>query len=135
MGPRPPIHNSRMTLLVRYDAARKAVCSVNTSAVTKKTARILALRSRHRLAELPPWLPVGSCLAHDLERCPSLRSGRLIDSMLPLRERGRNIPSLYIWAAAGGIGALRRGFNSPAVIQMVEVFTKAITGSNYFWLG
>ena len=29
--------------------------------------RILALRSKHRLSELLPRLPVGSCLTHDLE--------------------------------------------------------------------
>ena len=65
---------------------------------------------------------------------PSLRAGRLIDSMLPLRKRVEAFRPLYIyiWAAAGGIWALRREFQSPVVIQVFEMFTKAITESNYF---
>ncbi|HYY72288.1 MAG TPA: hypothetical protein VE778_01720 [Candidatus Bathyarchaeia archaeon] len=34
-----------------------------------KTARILALRSKHRPAELPPELAVRSCLTDALEGC------------------------------------------------------------------
>ena len=39
---------------------------MNTSATITKTARILALPSKHRPAEFPVRLRVGSCLAHDL---------------------------------------------------------------------
>ena len=44
-------------------------CCLSTSSTITKTARTLALRSKHRPAELPPRLPVGSCLIHDLEGC------------------------------------------------------------------
>jgi hypothetical protein len=100
-----------------------------------KTARILALRSKHRLAELPPRIPVGSCLTHGLEVCTI---ARLIDSTLrgPARSE-HSILYLYIGVAAGGLWALRGGFfvQVSVVIQMCEAFTKAINGTNYFWHG
>ena len=99
-----------------------------------KTARILALRSKHRLAELPPRLPVGSCLTHDLEGCTIATIGLPDLIQVALRKLGRSIPSfIYVLLPQGSVrSAEDSSFKSPAVIQMFEMFHQGNNVINQF---
>lgn len=112
------------------DFSRFDIMGVVLLTCTMKTARILALRRKHRLAELPPRLPIGSCLTHDLEGCTIATIGRLNRFNVALRKQGRSIPSLYIYGLLPQ-GSVRSAggflFKSPVVIEIFEMFAEAIT--------